>query len=131
MLTGGAQPPSSTTNPWGFGPLTSSPTWFGTTREDALPDYLSRTGNPVISWEKRHEINAGFDAVLFNNKVTFSMTYYNWLVDGTISRVSHVLPFLAGYNGARPYYNYNQTRYNALGADLTYAKIGDYSYCQA
>ncbi|MDO9341258.1 MAG: SusC/RagA family TonB-linked outer membrane protein [Bacteroidales bacterium] len=118
---------TSTTTPWGFGPLTSSPTWFGTTRDDAvLRSYLSRTGNPIITWEKREEINAGFDAVLFDNKVTLGMTYYNWLVDGSISQVSNVLPLLAGYNGARPYYNYNQTRYNALGADLTYTqKVGE------
>ncbi len=34
---------TSTTTPWGFGPLTSSPTWFGTTREDAVTrSYLSQ-----------------------------------------------------------------------------------------
>jgi TonB-linked SusC/RagA family outer membrane protein len=118
---------TSTSTPWGFGPLTSSPTWFGTTREDAVTrSYLSRTGNPILTWEKRQEINAGFDAVLFNNKVTLTMTYYNWLVDGSLSQVSNVLPLLAGFNGARPYYNYNQTRYNAVGADLTYTqKVGE------
>jgi len=117
---------TSTSTPWGFGPLASSPTWFGTSREDAvLRSYLSRTGNPIITWEKRQEINAGFDAVLLDNKVTLGMTYYNWLVDGSLSQVSNVLPLLAGYNGARPYYNYNKTRYNALGADLTYTqKVG-------
>jgi TonB-linked SusC/RagA family outer membrane protein len=114
---------TSTTTPWGFGPLSSSPTWFGTTRDDAvLRTYLSRTGNPVLTWEKRKEFNAGFDAVLFDNRVTLGVTYYNWLVDGTLSQVSNVTPLLAGYNGARPYLNYNQTRYNALGADLTYTK---------
>jgi TonB-linked SusC/RagA family outer membrane protein len=118
---------TSTSTNWGFGPLASSPTWFGTTTESAVTrSYLSRTGNPILTWEKRQEINAGFDAVLFNNKVTLDVTYYNWLVDGTLSQVSNVLPLLAGFNGARPYYNYNQTRYNALGADLTFTqKVGD------
>ena len=118
---------TSTTTNWGFGALSSSPTWFGTTTEAAINrSYLSRTGNPILTWEQRKEINAGFDAVLFNNKVTLNMTYYNWLEDGSISQVSNVLPFMAGYNGARPYYNYNQTRYNALGVDFTYnQKVGD------
>jgi hypothetical protein len=119
---------TSTGTPYGFGPLTSSPTWFGTVREDAVNrNYLSRTGNPSITWEKRNEINAGFDAVLLNNKLNLSVTYYNWLVDGMLSQVSNNLPLLAGYNGARPYYNYNQTRYNAVGADMTFnQKIGNF-----
>jgi hypothetical protein len=118
---------TSTTTPWGFGPLTSSPTWFGSTREDAvIRSYLSRTGNPILTYEKRNEFNAGFDAVLFNNKVNLDVTYYNWLVDGSLSQVSNILPLLAGYNGARPYYNYNQTRYNYLGADLSFnQKVGE------
>jgi TonB-linked SusC/RagA family outer membrane protein len=114
---------TSTSTLWGFGPLTSSPTWFGSVQDNGVNrSYLSRTGNPVLTWEKRKEFNAGFDAVLFNNSVTLNMTYYNWLVDGSISQVSNILPFLAGYNGARPYLNYNQTRYNALGLDFTYTK---------
>lgn len=118
---------TSTTTPYGFGPLTSSPTWFGTTREDAVNRvYLSRTGNPILTFEKRREFNAGFDAVLFNNKINLDVTYYNWLVDGSLSQVSNVLPLLAGYNGARPYYNYNQTRYHYVGADLSFnQKIGE------
>ncbi|MFN8242111.1 MAG: SusC/RagA family TonB-linked outer membrane protein, partial [Bacteroidales bacterium] len=117
---------TSTTTPYGFGPLTSSPTWFGTTREDAVNRiYLSRTGNPILTWEKRNEFNAGFDAILFNSNLNVAVTYYNWLVDGSISQVSSVLPLLAGYNGARPYYNWNQTRYNAVATDLSYShKIG-------
>jgi hypothetical protein len=107
--------------------LTSSPTWFGTTRDDAVNRiYLSRTGNPELTWEKRNEFNAGLDVIMFNNKVTLDLTYYNWLVDGAISQVSNILPFVAGYNGARPYYNYNQTRYNAFGADVTFTqKVGE------
>lgn len=120
---------TSTTTPWGFGALSSSPTWFGTIREDAVTrSYLSRTGNPILTWETRKEFNAGFDAVLLNNKLNIDVTYYNYLVDGVLSQVSNVLPLLAGYNGARPYYNYNQTRYNYLGADLKYTqRVGDVS----
>jgi len=119
---------TSTTSPYGFGPLTTgAPTWFGTTREDAvLRVNLSRTGNPILTWETRNEFNAGIDAVLFNNRVTFDLTYYNWLVDGAISQVSNILPLLAGYNGARPRLNYNTTRYNALAADVTFTqRVGD------
>ena len=117
---------SSTT---GFGPYTSSQ-WFGSTTEAQVTrSYLSRTGNPVLTWEKRKEINAGFDAVLFNNKLDFSMTYYNWLSDGAITQVSNALPLLAGYNGARPYINFSKTRYSAITGDLMLSDmVGDFSY---
>jgi len=37
------------------------------------------------------------------------------------------MPYLAGYNGTRPYQNFNQTRYNALGVDLAFTHhIGDF-----
>jgi TonB-linked SusC/RagA family outer membrane protein len=114
---------TSTTTNWGFGPLSSSPTWFGTTTDAAVTrSYLSRTGNPVLTWEKRHEFNAGFDAVLFNNTVNLQMTYVNSLADGQIVQVSNSLPLLAGYNGARPYYNYNKTRTNAFMVDLSFTE---------
>ncbi len=113
---------TSTTTPFGFGPYSSTTRWFGTNREDNVNRiYLSRTGNPVLSWEKRKEINAGFDAILFN-RLTLDVTYYNWLVDGVISQTQYNLPLLAGYAGSRPFRNYNQTRYNALGVDLAYTQ---------
>jgi TonB-linked SusC/RagA family outer membrane protein len=112
---------------YGFGPLSSSPTWFGSVADaDVVRAYLSRTGNPILTWEKRHEFNAGFDAVLFDNSVEFQMTYVNSLADGQIVQVSNSLPLLAGYNGARPYYNYNKTRTNAILSDLSFTqKIGE------
>ncbi len=112
---------------WGFGPLSSSPTWFGTGTEAAVNrSYLSRTGNPILTWEKRHEFNAGFDALLFDNSVELQMTYVNSLADGQIVQVSNSLPLLAGYNGARPYYNFNKTRTNAFLTDLSFTqRIGE------
>jgi TonB-linked SusC/RagA family outer membrane protein len=112
---------------WGFGALSSSPTWFGTNTDAAVTrTYLSRTGNPILSWEKLHEFNAGFDAILFNNRVEFEMTYAHYQYDGEIVQVSNTLPLLAGYNGARPYYNYNAYKVNALRMDLNFTeKVGD------
>jgi hypothetical protein len=117
---------TSTTTPYGFGPYTSN-RWFGTTTEAAINrSYLSRTGNPILTWEKRAEINAGLDAVLFNEKITLGITYYNVLEDGSISQTTSNMPYVAGYNGTRPYQNYNQTRYNALGTDLNFTQnFGD------
>jgi TonB-linked SusC/RagA family outer membrane protein len=117
---------TSTSTPYGFGPYTTSGTWFGTSTEAAVNrSYLSRTGNPDLTWERRAEINAGVDAVLLKEKVTLSINYYHWLMDGSLSQITYNMPYVAGYNGTRPYYNYNQTRYNALGADLAFTqKVG-------
>ena len=120
---------TSTSTPYGFGPYLTSQ-WFGSTTEaNVTRTYLSRSGNPILTWEKRRELNFGFDAQMFNNRLNLGVTYYNWLVDGSLSQVSNVIPLLAGYNGARPYYNYNQTRYHAVGADFTFTdKIGEFEY---
>ncbi|MCX6328720.1 MAG: SusC/RagA family TonB-linked outer membrane protein [Bacteroidia bacterium] len=104
----------------------SSLTWFGSAVETPNRIYLSRLGNPKLTFEKRREINAGLDLAVLDNRLTLGVTYYNWLVDGSISQIQYNLPLLAGYAGTRPYYNYNQTRYNAVGSDLTFAqKFGD------
>ncbi|MCJ7447657.1 MAG: carboxypeptidase-like regulatory domain-containing protein [Bacteroidales bacterium] len=117
---------TSTSTPYGFGAYTQN-RWFGSSTEAAINRaYLSRTGNPLLTWEKRNEINAGLDAVLFNEKVTLGINYYNWLVDGSISQTTSNMPYVAGYNGTRPYQNFNQTRYNAVGADLSFThRVGD------
>jgi TonB-linked SusC/RagA family outer membrane protein len=119
---------TSTTTPYGFGAYTSS-TWFGSSTEAAVNrSYLSRVGNPALTWEKRREVNAGLDIVMLNNKLALNLTYYNYLIDGSISQIQYNLPLLSGYAGTRPYYNYNQTRYNAVGLDLTFnQKVGELS----
>jgi hypothetical protein len=116
---------SSTTG--SFGPEgTSSTQWFGASTETSPATLsLSRSGNPKLTWEKRREFNGGIDAMLLNYRLTVGLTYYNWLVDGAINQVSNVLPLLAGYNGARPYINYGQTRYNAGALELQFSdRIG-------
>lgn len=120
---------TSTTTIWGFGPYTTNP-WFGTTQDLGVTRaYLSRTGNPIVTWEKRKEINAGFDAVMFNNKLDLQMTYCYYVNDGAIVQVSNSLPLLAGYNGARPHYNFTVTKTNAFRTDLIYSeKIGDFQF---
>ena len=112
-----------------FGPY-SSLQWFGST-QDANVARVSpqRIGNPDLGWEKRKEFNAGFDALLLNNHLELDMTYYNWLVDGAIVQVNNQLPYTAGLQGARPWYNYTQTSYNMVTADLKFSgRSRNFSY---
>ena len=82
---------SQNTSGSAFGPY-SSLQWFGSTQDANVPrNSPQRIGNPDLGWEKRKEFNAGFDALLFNKHLELDMTYYNWLVDGTIVQINNTL----------------------------------------
>ncbi len=49
-----------------------------------LPDFANET----LTWEKLHTTNIGFDAILFNNRVSFTAEWYNKLTYGIIQSVS-------------------------------------------
>jgi TonB-linked SusC/RagA family outer membrane protein len=120
---------SQNTSGSAFGPY-SSLQWFGSTTDANVPrNSPQRVGNPDLGWELRKEFTAGFDALFLNQKLSLDVTYWNILIDGSISQVSNVLPFTAGLQGARPWYNYNKTRYNMVTADIHYTdKVGDFEY---
>ncbi len=121
---------SQNTSGSAFGSTSTYTQWFGTTTDGSVPRVNpQRIGNPDITWEKRREFNAGFDALFLNQKLSLEMTYWNYLMDGSIVQVNNTLPFLAGLQGARPWYNYNKTRYNMVTADLHFSdRIGELQY---
>ncbi|MEI7423289.1 MAG: SusC/RagA family TonB-linked outer membrane protein [Prolixibacteraceae bacterium] len=108
-----------------FGP---APTgyWFGSAEDKTqYQTYPSRTGNPDITWETRKEMSAGIEAILFKRKLSVEVNYYNNLRDGMITQLSNVLPYTAGLSGAKPYFNYNKTRYMGIESSIQYSdKIG-------
>ncbi len=112
-----------------FGP---APTgyWFGSAEDKTqYQTYPSRTGNPDITWETRKEMNAGVEALLFKQKLSLEVNYYNNLRDGMITQLSNVLPYTAGLSGAKPYVNYNKTRYTGIECAIQYTeKIGKFEF---
>lgn len=103
-----------------FGP---SPTgqWFGNTTETLVyRTSPNRTGNPAITWEKRKDFSAGFDAILLNNKLTMDVTYYNNLREGIINQVNSKVPNIIGVSGALPRFNFNSFRYFGLETSIQY-----------
>ena len=108
-----------------FGP---APTgyWFGQSEDKSqYQTYSSRTGNPDLTWETRKEISAGIEAMMFKRKLSVEVNYYNNLRDGIITQLSNVLPYTAGLSGAKPYFNYNKTRYSGIETTAQYRdKIG-------
>jgi TonB-linked SusC/RagA family outer membrane protein len=120
---------SQNTSGSAFGPV-STLTWFGTTTDGSVArNSPQRIGNPDLGWEKRKEYNVGFDALFMNQKLSLDMTYWNILNDGAWVQVSNLLPYTAGLQGARPWYNYTKTRYNMVTADLHFSdKTGNFEY---
>jgi TonB-linked SusC/RagA family outer membrane protein len=94
-----------------FGPY-SVGRWFGTTTETSpVTTYPNRVGNPNLTWEKRKELSAGIDALLFDHKLSFELNYFNNLRDGQIVQLPNSMPYVAGFASALPRFNFSQTRY--------------------
>jgi hypothetical protein len=68
-------------------------------------------GNPNLTWEKRKELSAGIDALLFDHKLSFELNYFNNLRDGQIVQLPNSMPYVAGFASALPRFNFSQTRY--------------------
>lgn len=116
------------TSPSAFGPHPAN-RWFGTSNENPYRTYPSRSANPDLSWEKRKEFSVGFDALMFNEKLFFELSYYNNLRDGIIIKLSNTLPYITGTSAASPYQNFNKVRYFGLESGLQYSyKIGELRY---
>jgi len=43
-------------------------------------------GNPEIRWERTKQVDVGLDAALLNNRLSFTVDFYNKLTDGLVSR---------------------------------------------
>jgi TonB-linked SusC/RagA family outer membrane protein len=112
-----------------FGPFTTGQ-WFGTTSEtNVYSTSISRTGNPKLTWEKRKEFTAGFDALMLNNKLSLELNYYSNLRSGEVDQVSNTLPLIAGVSSWLPYINYNDIRLFGLEAGIQYTgKSGNLNY---
>lgn len=110
-----------------FGP-SSLNQWFGSTTGAPYTANKSRTGNPELTWIERKEYNAGFDALLFHQKLSLEMNYYNQVIDGDITQLYN-LPNLTGLSSVLPYFNYNKTRYFGLETGIQFSNNSlDFGY---
>ncbi len=104
-----------------FGPYTSGTKWFGSNSETApYIAYPNRIGNSNLSWEKRKEFSIGLDGMLFDNRLSLVVNYYNILRDGEIGQLSNAMPYVTGYSASLPWFNYNQTRYFGTEIGIEY-----------
>ena len=112
-----------------FGPYTTNK-WFGTNTESTVyRSYEGRIGNPDIEWEKAREFSIGLDALLFNQKLSFELNYYNNLRDGQISQLENSIPEIIGVSSALPRFNYGKTRYFGVEAGVKFNEyVGNFGY---
>ena len=108
----------------------SSNQWFGSgTDANVQRAWPSRIGNPNLSWELSQELSAGLDALLMAGKLSLEVTYFNTVVKGQIVQLQNSLPFVLGLSGARPYANYNDTKFDGVESIIHYTdRIGSFSF---
>lgn len=119
---------NNSTDGTAFGAWTSSQ-WFGSATDANVPRVVqSRTGNPLLTWEKRREFNAGLDALMLNRKLYLEVNYFNNLRDGIINSPRN-LPYVVGISSWLPVFNSDQIRYYGLETALQYTnQKGDFKY---
>lgn len=108
-----------------FGPHTAN-RWFGNTIDSdrSYRTTYNRIGNPNLTWETRKEFSAGFDALLFKNKLSLEASYFNIVRDETVVQVNNTFPLVAGYL-ANPYYNLAATSHEGMEFGFQFSdKIG-------
>lgn len=120
---------SSNSNGMNFGPAPTT-YWFGTGQDQAkIQTEITRIGNSALTWETRKEFSVGLDALLLNRTLSLEATYYNNTREGIITQLNNTIPYLTGLSNAKPYYNFNSTRYYGVELGLQYTnKLGDFIY---
>jgi TonB-linked SusC/RagA family outer membrane protein len=112
-----------------FGPYPANQ-WFGSTQQTVVDiSYPKIFGNPDLSWEKEKELNIGIDGLMFNQKLSLEVTYYNNLRDGIITQLTNITPCITGISSALPSYNYNMIRYFGIETGIQFTdNFGEFKY---
>lgn len=112
-----------------FGPYSTSQ-WFGSTSDNSVyRTYTNRLASPGLSFEKNKEFSFGLDALMFNQKLSLNINYYNNVRDGIITRLANSTPMVLGISSTLPYFNNNKVRYTGLETGINYTdKIGNFIF---
>jgi TonB-linked SusC/RagA family outer membrane protein len=80
--------------------------------------YQARYNNDDLRWEKRYSTNIGFDANLFNNRLSVSAAVYNNKSENTLLRLQ--LPGIFGNANGDPFVNAGSIRNRGIELEMTY-----------
>jgi TonB-linked SusC/RagA family outer membrane protein len=102
---------------------------------DVPGSYPQTIGNPALKWETSHQLDFGFDAGLFNDKVTASFDWYNkdtknWLVQAPLLATAGVStpPYINGGNVINKGVEVQVTYNDRIGTDFRFSITGTYTY---
>ncbi|MDA3928339.1 MAG: TonB-dependent receptor [Prolixibacteraceae bacterium] len=86
-------------------------------------------GNPSITWEVANQSNIGFDAELWNGKISMEGDYFYYHRSNILLPKSQSTPNTAGIEGKLPDENIGETENKGFDFQLTYRdKIGEFHY---
>lgn len=84
-------------------------------------------GNNQLGWEKRNELNLGFEGILFNHKLSVDANVFTSLYYDQITRPSTVFPSF--YSNYIPYQNFDSNSYKGAELGLSFnQRFGDFSF---
>ncbi len=89
--------------------------------------YPSRLGNELLSWETSEQADFGFDARLFNNRLSVNFDFYmkntkDWLVVAPVLATAGTdAPFINGGNVKNTGVEFNVTWNDVIGKDFSYS----------
>jgi TonB-linked SusC/RagA family outer membrane protein len=86
-----------------------------------------QTGNPNLSWVERNELNAGLEASLLKDMLSFEINYFRSLRFNEIQRLTNTYPQFMGGNNFIAYENYAKRVQNGFEAEINFNKqINDF-----
>lgn len=90
---------------------------YGINQTPMVGVYQAALSNPYIKWETREEKNAGFDATMFNNRISLTVDLYNSLSKNVLVQLAAPLYQGASANGVA---NAASIRNKGIELGLTY-----------
>lgn len=112
-----------------FGPSNATDAWQGAQGNMTSGNtYYGKWKNPDLDWQIRKETTVGFDALLFNNRLSLSVNYYYSKHQQIQGKAEYIYPLMSGLL-ANPTVNFEATDY--YGADISARftdRIGDLGY---
>ncbi|MGN6601276.1 MAG: SusC/RagA family TonB-linked outer membrane protein [Ginsengibacter sp.] len=89
--------------------------------------YETRVPNPNITWEVANQADIGFDADLFNNKLSVTADYFNYKRSNILLPPNASIPLSAGFTP--PYENIGRVGNRGFDFNVSYSdKIGKLTY---
>lgn len=98
----------------------SSTMWYynnGSNKNNSL--LISSLGN-VYSWQRRKELNVGFEANLFDKRTWVEAAYFNSTYEDQLTEMKNSTPYTMG--NVPVFENYNSTRYQGLEAGINHTE---------